>query len=221
MIGKARWALGVVVGALFIMGLGIASCSDESPHEGEGATEVTEPLEPPVGGLVAPPAGLRRIDAPACVLGKDGCQGEFAPEFFIDDLGQSDAHFYLAFKYRGREARAGVDAPTAEIRATVVVDSCGAGRPTARGGVRQSGNGASWVEIPLAELPDGEFELRLRGRVGSSGVRSSIRLRKAGSNLSYLPTEERKGYRRWIETLPNGVTRAVATIDDPEVECAQ
>ena len=216
---NAHRAFALAAGCSVIVGLGIASCSDESLR-GE-VTRFAAPVEPitEIAAAVTAPPGLRPIDVPACARGADNCPNHHPQPFYVAEIRQSETHLYVAFKYRGAQWSDG-SAPAAELVATVSIDGCAVGRLTTRGAVRQSRAGVSWVEVRVADLPDGELDLRLTGTVGTASVGSSIMLEKTGTSIGYLPLERRRGFHRFVQTDPGtGKPLSLVTVDEATVEC--
>ena len=219
------WALAIAAGCSFIVGLGIVSCSDDTPSE--DIDEQTAALPPPSNTgpadaqeRVTPPADFRRVEAPTCAVG-NACRLEFGLPFFINEIGQTDTHFYVALKHQG-EPPASSEIPTGALDVGVRVDGCRVGSIAARGVVRQTANDVSWIELPLSELPEGELEVTLYGTVGSTSVGASISLLRSGTSVSYLTMSKRQGYRERAVTDPRtGRSYRLALHKVRDLECAQ
>lgn len=169
--------------------------------------------------IVTPPAARQRIEGPKCAVG-DGCGHEFSVPFVIHEIGQTDTAFYLALKYRGGAPPSAT--PAARIEVGIRVDGCKVRSVTPRGAVRQARDAVSWIELPVSELPDGEFEITLNGIVGTAAVLASMPFVKNESGVSYLAMEQRQGYGERLETDPlTGRTEKFVLHTEPEVECPQ
>jgi hypothetical protein len=77
------------------------------------------------------------------------------------------------------------------VTAELLLNMCPAPPPPISGRVWEGWPSPSTVTIALSDLPDGELDLMLR----AFGQQRTIPLRKAGARVTYLPIEQRAGYR--------------------------
>jgi hypothetical protein len=141
--------------------------------------------------------------------------------FVIDEIGQTETHVYVALKYRGARPPS-TEIPAGALDIGVRVHGCRVGSIAARGVARQTADDISWIELPLSELPEGEFEVTLRGTVGNTGVAASVSLVRSGANVSYLTMSKMQGYRERVVTDPGtGRSYRLALHEERDVECAQ
>ncbi len=223
MLKKVPWmaAFGVLTlwGAINCASDDTAGSSTDGSSTGESSTDEEDGkpgLPRGEAELIVPPAAMRRIAAPPCAVGSS-CVTEFPASAVVEDIAQDDENLYVAVKYRQAHDENALSHSPERPSLKVYSKGLRAELSSARGAVESRIGKISWLEIPLADLPEGESELEL----ATAGTFRVLPLLKKDGTVSWLEESMREGYRFETEVHPvTGQVRGVVTVDGPTTAVA-
>jgi hypothetical protein len=144
--------------------------------------------------------------------GDRACRVEFPSPLSVQELAHADGSLYFALRWDDRKDN--TTEPSVVPSVSVQMDGYQRASVQVTGAVVAKSEGPSWIEVPFNHLPDGDliFTIKVFDTV------RTIPLRKTGAAMSYLPDEQRQGYRRergaWVNRR-TGKTFDLITIDEP------